>query len=166
MVDGHPLFYARTGQNNISTGAALTAAAIDLDRQTMAQIKDISGNEFLNLLPAILLTPLSLGSTARTINSAEYDPDTVANKSQLKPNVVRGLFRDVVDTPRLTGTRRYLFADPNIAPAIEVAFLDGQQTPFLDNQNGWRVDGVEWKVRIDYGVGGVGYEGAVTNAGV
>lgn len=165
LSDGNPLFHNRTNRNNIATGAALSAANIDLDRQVMAQMKDISGNDYVDLLPAILLVPLSLGSTARTINSAEYDPDAVANKSQLKPNTVRGLFRDVVDTPRLTGTRRYLFSDPNIAAALEVAFLDGQQSPVLETQDGWRVDGVEWKVRIDYAVGGVGYYGAVTNAG-
>lgn len=165
MSDGNPLFHARTGASNITNGAALTAAAIDLDRQAMASIKDLSGNEYLALSPAVLLVPLSLGSTARTINASEYDPDTVANKSQLKPNSVNGLFRDIVDTPRLSGTRRYLFADPNVAPVLEVAFLNGQQSPVLENMDGWRMDGVEMKVRIDYGVDAIDYVGAVTNAG-
>lgn len=165
LTDGNPIFHARAGANNITTSAAITAAAIDLDRVAMASIKDLSGNEILDLRPAVLLLPISLGSTARTINDSQYDPDTVANKAQMKPNAVRGLFRDIVDTPRLSGNRRYLFADPAVAPVLEVAFLDGQQEPFLDNEDGWRVDGTEWKVRMDYGVAGVGYEGAVTNAG-
>lgn len=163
LNDGNPIFHARTGRNNIGSGAALSISAIDADRQVMAQIKDISGNEYLDLRPAVLLVPLNLGGQARIYNSAQYDTD-VTSKFQV-PNKVAGLFRDVVDSPRLSGTRRYLFADPNVAPVLEVAFLDGQQTPFLDNQTGWRVDGVEWKVRLDYGVGGVGCEGAVTNAG-
>lgn len=163
LNDGNPIFYNRTNRNNIGTGAALSIASIDADRQVLAQIKDISGNEYLDLRPAVLLVPLSLGGQARIYNQAQYDTD-VSNKFQV-PNKVAGLFRDVIDTPRLSGTRRYMFADPNIAPVIEVAFLDGQQMPFLDNQTGWRVDGVEWKVRLDYGVGGVGCEGAVTNAG-
>lgn len=164
MSDGNTLFFARTATGtNIGTGAALSMAAIDADRVVMASQKDISGNDFLDLRPSILLVPLSLGGSARTINEAQYDPDT-ANKLQ-KPNVVNGLFRDIVDTPRLSGTRRYLFADPNEAPVLEVAFLDGVQEPYLEMQNGFDVDGTQYKVRLDYGVAGVGYQGAVTNAG-
>lgn len=164
LADGHPIFYNRgTGKNNITTSAALTADNLDLDRQAMASLTDISGNEYLDLRPSILLVSLALGSKGREINKMEYNEES--SKQNKRPNSVRDLFQDIVDTPRITGNRRYLFADPNVAPVLEVAFLDGQQEPFLDNQNGWRVDGVEWKVRHDYGVAGVGYEGAITNAG-
>ena len=161
MGDGSTLFHANHA--NIATGAALSVAGIDTDRVTLASQKDDSGNEILDLRPAILVLPIGLGGEARVINDAQYDPDT-ANKLQ-RPNKVRGLFRDIVDTPRITGTRRYLFADPSVAPTIEVVFLDGQQEPFMDNEQGWRIDGVEWKVRLDYGVGATDYRGAVTNAG-
>lgn len=161
MSDGKALFHA--DHNNIGTGSALTVEGIDGDRVVMASQKDPWGNEFLDLRPAALLVPISLGGTARVINDSQYDPDAT-NKLQ-KPNKVRGLFSDVVDTPRITGTRRYLFADPNAAPALEVAFLDGMQEPFLEVQDGFRVDGVEWKVRHDYGVAAIDYRGAVTNAG-
>ena len=151
---------------NVSTGAALTAAAIDLDRVKMARQTEQNGNDYLDLRPAILVIAVGLGGQARVINQSVYDPDSVANKSQMKPNAVVGLFRDIVDTPRLgSSTRRYLFADPAIAPVIEVAFLDGQSEPVIETQDGWRVDGTEMKVRYDYAVGGVGYHGAVTNAG-
>ena len=161
MADGSTLFHANHG--NISTAAALSMAAIDADRVTMALQKDVSGNDYLDLRPAVLLVPLGLGGTARTINGALYDPDT-ANKMQ-KPNMVNGLFRDIVDTPRLSGTRRYVFADAMEAPVLEVAFLDGAQTPYLELQNGFDVDGGRYKVRLDYGVAAVDYRGAVTNAG-
>ena len=161
MGDGKALFHADHG--NITTGAAITMAALDLDRVAMASQKDVSGNDYLDLRPAVLLVPIGLGGTARSINDAQYDPDT-ANKLQ-KPNIVNGLFRDIVDTPRMTGTRRYLFADPSEAPVLEVAFLDGNQNPYLELQNGFDVDGARYKVRLDYGVGAVDYRGAVTNAG-
>lgn len=161
MGDGKALFHADHG--NLTTSAALTMAAIDLDRVAMASQKDVSGNDYLDLRPAVLLVPIGLGGTAKSINSAAYDPDT-ANKLQ-KPNVVAGLFRDIVDTPRLSGNRRYLFADPTEAPVLEVAFLDGNQTPYLELQNGFDVDGARYKVRLDYGVAAVDYRGAVTNAG-
>ena len=161
MADGYTLFSAN--HDNIGTAAALSMAAIDADRVTMAMQKDVSGNDYLDLRPAVLLVPIGLGGTARTINDALYDPDT-ANKLQ-KPNMVNGLFRDIVDTPRLSGTRRYVFADAMEAPVLEVAFLDGAQTPYLELQNGFDVDGGRYKVRLDYGVGAVDYRGAVTNAG-
>lgn len=161
MGDTYTLFHAN--HSNITTGAAISMAAIDADRVAMASQKDVGGNDYLDLRPASLLLPIGLGGTARSINEAQYDPDT-ANKLQ-KPNTVRGLFRDVVDTPRLTGTRRYLFADPMDAPTIEVAFLDGQQEPFVEAKDGWGVDGAELKVREDFAVGAIEYRGAVTNAG-
>ena len=130
----------------------------------MASQKGVGANaDYLDLRPQVLLVPIGLGGTARVINAAEYDPDT-ANKLQ-RPNVVRGLFSDVVDTPRLSGTRRYLFADPANAPVLEVDFLDGNEQPYLEQKAGFEVDGATFKVRHDYGVSVVDYRGAVTNAG-
>lgn len=161
LADGKTLFHADHG--NITTPAAIAMAALDADRVAMASQKDVSGNDFLDLRPAVLLVPIGLGGTARSINEAQYDPDT-PNKLQ-KPNVVNGLFRDIVDTPRLSGTRRYLFADASEAPVLEVAFLDGAQEPYLEVKDGFDVDGARYKVRLDYGVAGVDFRGAVTNAG-
>ena len=87
-----------------------------------------------------------------------------AGKLQM-PNRVKGLFRDIVGTPRLQGSRYYAFADPNVAPAIEVVFLNGNQEPYTEMKEGWRIDGTEWKVRFDYGVGALNWRSAATNAG-
>lgn len=161
QADSQPLFHANRA--NVGTGAALSVISLDGDRTVMAQQKDVGGHDYLDLRPAVLVVPMGSGGTARVLNGAEYDPDT-ANKLQ-KPNMVRGLFRDIVDTPRLTGTRYYLFADPGEAPVIEVAFLDGQQEPVIEREVGFDVDGGRYKVRLDFGVGAIDFRGAVTNAG-
>ena len=161
MGDGKTLFHADHG--NIGTGAAISVAGLDADRVLMASQTDVGGNDFLDLRPSVLLVPLSLGGTARVINGAQYDPDT-ANKLQ-KPNIVNGLFSDIVDTPRLSGARRYLFAAPAEAPVLEVAFLDGNQEPYVEQQTGFTVDGTQYKVRLDFGVSAIDYRGAVTNEG-
>jgi hypothetical protein len=166
MLDGNPLFHA--SRNNIGTASVLSVAGIDADRVLMARQKDVSGNEFLDLRPTVLLVSVELGGKARVVNQAEFDVDQVAadkGNKFMQPNKVRGLFSTIVDSPRLSGVRRYLLADPSIAPTFEVVFLDGQQEPFLDVQEGWRIDGVAWKVRLDYGVGAIDHRGAVTNAG-
>ena len=161
MSDGKTLFH--DGHGNIGTGAAISMASLDLDRVLMGSQKDISGHDFLDLSPAVLLVSLALGGTARGIIGAEYDPDTTGKLQ--KPNIVKDLVRDIVDTARLSGTRRYLFADPATAPTIEVSFLDGMEEPYLEMEEGFTVDGARWKARLDFGVDAVDYRGAVTNAG-
>lgn len=161
MADGLTLFHANHG--NIGTPAAISVASLDADRVKMASQTDVGGNDFLDLRPSVLLVPLGLGGQARAVVGAEYDDDT--SKNQRKPNVIRDLYDDIVDTPRMTGTRRYSFASPAVAPVIEVAFLDGNSEPYLESEAGFSVDGTRWKVRLDYGVGAIDYRGAVTNAG-
>lgn len=162
MQDGQPLFHSTHG--NIATDAgAPIVTRIDNMRVQMAQQKDKDGNDFLDIRPSLWLGPLSLGSTVRVLNGSQYDPDA-ANKLQ-RPNIVNGLFSDVIDTPRLSGTAYYVFANPSDEPVFEVAFLDGVQTPYLESQEGFRVDGLEWKIRMDYGVGAIGWRGVIKNAG-
>ena len=161
MADGKALFH--TDHGNLAADGALAVAVFEDMRQKMASQKDVGGNDYLDLRPAALLCGMGQGGTARVINGAEYDPDT-ANKLQ-RPNMVRGLFADVVDSPRITGARVYAFADPAIAPTLEVAFLEGRQDPYLERQEGFDVDGSRFKVRLDYGIAAIDYRGAVTAKG-
>jgi len=162
LSDGKALFHADHG-NLVTSGAVPSIDTIEAARILMAQQLDVGGNDYLDLRPALWLGPMSLGGKARVVNTSVYDPDT-ANKLQ-RPNIVNGLFRDVIDSPRLTGNPWFVFADPNEAPVLEVAFLDGVQDPYLELQNGFDVDGARYKVRLDYGVAGIDYRGAVQNDG-
>ncbi len=161
-VGANPFFHSSNGNVN-GTGSALGVPGLDADRVIMAAQKDAQNLEFLDIRPMTLLVPSSLGGAARVLNNSQYDV-TQSNKFQV-PNMVAGLFKDVVDTARLTGTRRYLFADPNVAAAIVVAFLEGRQEPYIETQDGWRVDGTEMKVRLDYRAQMFDPRGALTNAG-
>lgn len=161
MSDGLTLFHAT--HTNIPTGGVPTIESVDAGRQLMAQQMDVGGNDVLDIVPAIWLGPVTLGSKAREINGAEYNDE--ATKNQRRPNVVRGLFSDVVDSARLSGTAWYMFADPALEPVIEVAFLNGVQTPTIEQEINFRTDGVAWKVAHRYGVGAIGWRGAIRNAG-
>jgi ATP-dependent protease ClpP protease subunit len=161
MSDTHPLFDAAHG--NIAATGAIAVSVFDDARVKMASQKDVSGNDYLDLRPSVLLIPIGTGGQARVINQSQYDTE-VSSKFQV-PNKVVGLFQRVTDTPRLSGTRFYMFADPTIAPVIEVAFLDGNQEPYIELQQGFEVDGAAYKVRLDYGTGVIDYRGAVTGAG-
>ncbi|ALR01237.1 ClpP-like prohead protease/major capsid protein fusion protein [Xylella fastidiosa] len=161
MSDGKPLFHA--DHRNIPVAAALSVESIDAARQLMAQQMDVGGNDFLDIVPALWLGPLSLGSKARELNAQEYNDE--AGKQQRKPNVVRGLFSDVVDSPRLKENAWYTFADPTLEPVIEVAFLNGVHTPTLEQDTNFRTDGLSWKVVHRYGVAAVGWRGATRTSG-
>jgi hypothetical protein len=162
MSDGVALFHASHG-NLIASGVAPSAVAFDAMRVAMAIQKDPSGNDFLDLRPSNLLIGIGQGATARVINDALYDPDT-ANKLQ-RPNLAKGIFNNIIDTARITGNEYYAFAAPEEEPTIEVAFLDGVQEPYMEQEQAFEQDGMKWKVRLDYGVAAIGWRGAVKNPG-
>jgi len=58
-----------------------------------------------------------------------------------------------------------MLASASESAAIEVAFLDGNDTPYLETAQAFDTDGGKLKVRLDYGVAGHDYRGAVTNPG-
>lgn len=162
MSDGKTLFHADHA-NIVDPGGPLTIAQFEKMDLLFAQQKDLSGNELLALQLHTLVTPRAQRGDALVINEAEYDTDT-AGKFQ-KPNKVRGLFQEIVGTARLPGTRRYGFADPSVAPTLKVNFLNGNQEPRVETKDGWRIDGTEWRVLFDYGVGAINWRTGVTDAG-
>jgi len=161
LSDTNPLFDA--AHSNLGAGAAITAAAIDADAAVMAAQTGPNGNEILDLRPSVLLVPRGLQGVANQINDSQFDPD--GTKSNRQPNIVGGMFDRVIGTARLTGTRRYMFADPSVAPVMVVSFLEGEREPVIETQDGWRYDGVSLRARLDFGVDGVDFRGAVTDAG-
>ncbi len=162
LADGKTLFHADHG-NIATTAGAPTVAVFEAARVQLAAQKDVTGNEFLDLQPEIWLGPNSLVGQAKVVNDSTYDPD--ANNKLQRANIAAGMVQTIVGTPRLTGASWYFFANKDAAPVIEVAFLDGIDTPYLELENAFTTDGARWKVRLDYGVAGIDYRGAIRNAG-
>lgn len=163
MSDGKTLFHA--DHNNIAAvGAAPSVDAFDAMRQLIAMQMDPGGNDYLDISLSRFLGTVAMQGKAAMVNNAEYNPD-VSNKFQM-PNTSRNTFTDVITSPRLgTGKAWYGFADPGIEPVVEVAFLNGVQTPVLEQETNFRTDGLSWKVVHKYGVGAVGWRGAARNPG-
>ena len=160
LSDGVALFHAT--HNNLLTAAAIATASVDLMRQAFAKQKDASGN-ILGYSMAGLLTPIELGGLARQVRTNEFVIDQ-SSKNNTQKNYLQNTF-DVVDSARLTGTGWYGFANPNIQDGIVIGYLDGQQTPYLEQQQGFTVDGVAWKVRIDAAPAIADYRGLAYNPG-
>ncbi|MEN6539436.1 MAG: ClpP-like prohead protease/major capsid protein fusion protein [Mizugakiibacter sp.] len=166
MSDGVALFDA--GHSNlVGTGTVLSSAAVDALGAMMAKQKDATGNT-LNINMAYLIVPRVLKGLAMQIANSEFEVGaSTSTKNNTVPNQVRGAFEVIADA-RLDGdslTAWYGAASPVNNDTIEVAYLDGNQAPTLEQQGGWDVDGVEFKVRIDAGVSPLDFRGLAKNPG-
>ncbi|KRB18643.1 ClpP-like prohead protease/major capsid protein fusion protein [Rhizobacter sp. Root16D2] len=149
MSDGKALFHADHG--NLVDLTAITTAAVDAMRVAMARQKDVGQTSgALNIRLAKLLVPVSLQGTANVVRDSEYEVGAAA-KNNTVPNSVRGTF-EVISDARLddnSPTRWYGVADQGMHDVVTVDYLDGNEAPTMEQQQGWSVDGVEFKVRID-----------------
>jgi ATP-dependent protease ClpP protease subunit len=151
MSDGKALFHADHG--NLLDAAALSTAAVDAMRVAMARQKDMgqtSGS--LNIRLAKLIVPMSLQGTANVVRDSEYEVGGAAGgKANTVPNSVRGTFEVIADA-RLddnSTSKWYGVADQVMHDVVTVDYLDGNEAPTMEQQQGWNVDGVEFKVRLD-----------------
>lgn len=147
MSDGKALFHA--DHKNVLTTSPLSVANLDKGRTAMARQKDPTGNT-LNIRPGFLIVPMALNGSALSIINAEFDVDAAGS---LKPNTVRSMATVIADA-RLdddSETKWYLAAGQAF-DTIEVAYLNGIDRPFLEEQAGFTVDGASFKVRMDAGV--------------
>ena len=68
--------------------------------------------------------------------------------------------------PRRAGRPRwYLIADPAQIDTVEYCYLEGQQGVYIETKQGFEVDGVEIKARMDFGAAALDYRGLQKNAG-
>lgn len=152
--DGKALFDA--SHENTLTGAALDVTSIDKAIQIMNGFVNSHG-EPLEIEPEFMLLPTSLYTRAKQVLGSASVEGADANSGIINP------IRDIV--PALKSARLQV-ADPKSwylinKEAIEVSYLDGIDTPYIEQQNGFTVDGVSTKVRIDAGVNVIDYRGIV-----
>jgi len=158
LSDSVALFDA--GHANLAgTGGAMTVATLGAGKAAMRKQLDPNANDYLNIMPQTLLVPVALEDTAKVLVGSESDP---AKSNSRTINPIRGM-AEVVSDPYLDATSAtawYLVASPMDAPLMEVHFLDGNSTPYVDSEEEFLTDAVQWKVRMDYGVAANNYRGA------
>jgi ATP-dependent protease ClpP protease subunit len=150
MADGQALFSAPHA--NLQTAAAPSTAAIDLMRVAMARQKDVGQDTgSLNIRMRYLIVPISLEGAAKVVRDSQVEVLSTTTKNNTVPNSVAGTF-EVVSDARLDDASASIYygaADPAMHDTVVVDYLDGNQAPTLEQQNGWSIDGVEFKVRMD-----------------
>ena len=155
MSDGKPLFHADHGN---LVAADLSIEGLDTARKAMLLQK--SGDRRLNIRPAYMLTPVAIESRANQLIKSASVPGADANSGIVNP--IQN-FVTVASEARLddsSPTDYYLTAAQG-RDTIEVAYLDGIDTPYLEQQQGFTVDGAAFKVRIDAGVAPLDWRGLV-----
>lgn len=163
LNDGIALFHADHG-NLAGSGAAPTVITLAAAADAMAaQTAPGEDEEPLDIVPWSSVSGTAVSRDIRLINEAVYDPDT-ANKLQ-RPNKVRGYLEVVIGSARVAGTVWYEFVDPNIAPVIEVVFLNGQREPRVVQEENFNTSGLNVKVELPFGVGAIDYRGGYKNPG-
>ena len=176
MNDGNALFgTTRTNATNDRTsGGAPSVSELDEMKGLLATMKDAAGNAVgSGTRMSYLLVPMALETTAMVLQNATNDPDSnaatsgSANTGGTKPNPFANTFQTIADA-RLdddSAVKYYGVANPNVIDTIEVAYVNGQQTPTLESENGFTVDGITYKVRLEVAAKALSWYGMVRNAG-
>lgn len=143
---------------NVLEKAVMDVASLDKARQLMRMQKE--GDRHLNIRPAFVLVPTALESVSNQVIKSVSVKGADINAGIINP--VKD-FATVIAEPRLDDASQstfYLTAAKG-SDTIEVAYLNGVDEPYIDQQEGFTVDGVTTKVRIDAGVAPVDYRGMV-----
>ncbi|WP_432652702.1 ClpP-like prohead protease/major capsid protein fusion protein [Providencia manganoxydans] len=151
--DSKPLFSA---DHNNSIKGGMDVATIGNGRTAMRKQKE--GSRTLNIRPAFMLVPTALEIAATQVVGSGSVKGADVNANIINP--IRNI-AEIITEPRLddqSDTTWYM-ASAKGTDTIEVAYLNGVDTPYIDQQEGFTSDGVTTKVRIDAGVAPVDYRG-------
>ena len=160
---GKQLFHAE--HSNLLAAAGINTDSVEAMQAAMA-LQTTKDGEATNIAMKYLLVPVSLRGTANVVRASEYSVGAAAKNNTI-PNVVRDTFEVIADArlDRVSKTAWYGAADQNLFDTIEVNYLDGNQTPYLEQKQGWNVDGTEFKVRLDAGVSPLDFRCMAKNPG-
>jgi hypothetical protein len=157
FLDNSSFFAA--GNNNIATSNAFSIDGLTTAEQKFLDQTDADGFP-LALMPSVLLVPTGLYAKAAQVMASTELRDTTSSTKYPVANPHAGKFQ-VVTSPylsnsALTGysaTSWYLLANPAELATIEVAFLNGIETPTVEQADAsFSTLGIEMRGFFDFGV--------------
>jgi len=171
------------GHSNLAaSGAAISVATLNTAFTSMMTMKGLgtTSDAILNIQPSYLIVPAAAAATALQVVGSIADPSNAAastedatrpnfNSNTLNiygPNGSRPL--RVVAEPVLDGnstTAWYLAASANQIDTVELSFLQGEESPVLENEWDFDKDVYKYKVRQTFGVAAIDFRGLYKNAG-
>ncbi|KAB2699335.1 hypothetical protein F9K79_09585 [Ochrobactrum sp. Kaboul] len=163
LKDGKALFHA-DHKNLASTGSAIDQASLEAARLDFRKQKNIDG-ESINVTPKYLF----VGADNETVAQKLITGITVPTKTDdVVPQVIRSIqpvYEHRIDA--LNTKAWFLFADAasTMGRGIHYLHLLGSETPRTNERLGFDVEGVEYTLAHDFGVGLTDYRFAYKNAG-
>lgn len=158
--DNTALFHANHG--NLGTPTALGVDALKGGRMAFRKQTDIDGQR-IDIAPSFLFVPTDLEVEAQQMLTVVQATET----KNVLPEAIRSL--TPVSEHRLdaiSATVWFLFANPNdLDGGLEYAYLAGHEQPHTEMREGFNTDGVEYKVRHDFGAGLTDWRFGYMNAG-
>ena len=170
MADGVALVNATHG--NSMAAAVISTTSLGEGYTLMALQAHANGSP-MNLTPKFLLVPPGIRAVAEQMVNGTFVPATTAT---IVPSYMRGL--EVITEARLhTGVTVdgvvtpgdvngwFLLASPQQIDTVEYSYMEGEEGLYTETRNGFDIDGVEFKVRLDFGAKALDWRGIVGNAG-
>lgn len=149
LDDGIALFHASHGNLGTGAGSALQETSLSSARAAMRLQKGLDGKTPIDATPEFLVVPAALETTGQKLLAA------ISPATSSTVNPFAQALQLVVD-PRLdavSATAWYLSASPAVVDTIEYSYLEGEEGPVVTMKEGFEVDGVQMKVRLDFGAG-------------
>jgi hypothetical protein len=153
--------FFKAANKNYLTGAD-TALTIDgLTKAEVAFLDQVdSEGKPIGIMPAIILVPTALSAMGTQLFKSLELRDTTSSTKYPVANPHQGKFRAEVSrylaNTKYTGYSAkawYLLADPADLPVIEVAFLNGQESPTIETAEAdFNVLGIQMRGYHDFGV--------------
>ena len=170
MGDAIALFEATYHKNYVASGSAITEAALTAMELAMGTQTDLQGLRKLNISPEFLLFPKAMkGASEKFFKSNNYtDVGTEATDStyaSTQANIYYDAYTRIYEARLDDALATGWYAAARKGRTIKIFFLNGVQTPFMEMQTGFTVDGVTYKVRIDAGAKALDYRGLYYNKG-
>lgn len=162
MADGIALFHAN--HHNLNASNALANAALGVARAAL-RIQKAPKGTILNLQPRYLIVPAALEQAA---DQLIYPINLAATSvTGVVPTWIQSLTKIVegrLDAVATVGVTNWFMAvDPSQIDTIEYCYLEGQQGVYIETRQGFEVDGVEIKARLDFAAGAIDFRGLCKN---
>lgn len=167
MSDGNALFSA-AHSNFVAggAGAAPSVATLNAAYASMALQTD-PGGATLNLTPTYIIAGHTLRGTIDALLASALNPAEGSTTSFSQANVWQARLTPIYDA-RVDAddtAKWYLAASTSAIDTVEVAYLNGVQTPRLEREETITVNGVVMKVAHDAGVAALDWRGLYHNDG-
>lgn len=172
VLDNVDDFFSAANANlKTGTATALSLSSLSVAVQTLVEQVDTDGNpvlidgKYLALPPALATTGEELYRSPNLVGGSSKSTRTNVHAGRYEPTVSPYLGSSSFHSSA-SSTAWYMFADPADVPAFGLAYLNGRETPVVEETTvGGEYLGRAWRGYFDFGVCQVDHRGAVMLTG-